>query len=198
VALRRRVFFDVSFFQEFFAMIRMRTLLVLLMSVWLAACAGRSGTTVDDDVFDGVGADGSATSRGIGDGSLGQGSEFGGDGVPGPRGGVLDGRVIYFDFDRSDIRGEYTEMLQAHGRYLASNPNARLRLEGHTDERGSREYNIGLGERRAQAVRRVLMLQGVQGSQLITVSYGEERPAVIGSDEEAFALNRRVELIYTQ
>ena len=180
-------------------MIPMRTLLVLLMSVWLAACAGRSGTTVDDEVFDGMPADDSgATSRGIGEGSLGQGSEFGGDGVPGPRGGVLDSRVIYFDFDRSDIRAEYTDMLESHGRYLASNPNARLRLEGHTDERGSREYNIGLGERRAQAVRRVLMLQGVQGSQLITVSYGEERPAVIGSDEEAHALNRRVELIYTQ
>lgn len=180
-------------------MIRMRSLLVVLMSVWLAACAGRSGTTVDDEVFDGVAAgDSGAVSRGIGEGSLGQGSEFGGDGVTGPSGGVLDSRVVYFDFDRSDIRAEYTDMLQAHGRYLASNPNARLRLEGHTDERGSREYNIGLGERRAQAVRRVLMLQGVEGGQLITVSFGEERPAVIGSDEEAYALNRRVELIYTQ
>jgi len=179
-------------------MIPMRTLLVLLMSVWLAACAGRSGTTVDDEIFDSMPGDSGAVSRGVGDGTLGQGSEFGGEGVPGPRGGVLDSRVIYFDFDRSEIRPEYSEMLQAHGRYLASNRNARLRLEGHTDERGTREYNIGLGERRAQAVRRVLTLQGVDSGQLITVSYGEERPAVIGSDEEAHALNRRVELIYTQ
>ena len=180
-------------------MIRMRSLLVVLMSLWLAACAGRSGTTVDDEVFDGMPAgDSGAVSRGIGEGSVDQGSEFGGAGLPGPSGGVLDSRVIYFDYDRSEIRSEYTDMLQSHGRYLASNPSARLRLEGHTDERGSREYNIGLGERRAQAVRRVLMLQGVEGGQLITVSFGEERPAVIGSDEEAYALNRRVELIYTQ
>jgi peptidoglycan-associated lipoprotein len=76
------------------------------------------------------------------------------------------------------------------------NPNAQIRLEGHTDERGSREYNIGLGERRAQAVRRVLMLQGATANQLSTVSYGEERPAATGSDEEAWRLNRRVELAY--
>jgi len=71
-----------------------------------------------------------------------------------------------------------------------------VRLEGHTDERGSREYNIGLGERRAQAVRRALMLQGASANQLSTVSYGEERPAATGSDEESWRLNRRVELVY--
>jgi peptidoglycan-associated lipoprotein len=87
-------------------------------------------------------------------------------------------------------------MLTAHGRYLAGNPRAQVRLEGHADERGSREYNIGLGERRAQAVRRVLMLQGATAQQLSTVSYGEERPAQTGSDDEAWRLNRRVELVY--
>src|SRR5690606_25463997 len=92
-------------------------------------------------------------------------------------------RVIYFDFDSSDIRGEYVDVIAAHGRFLAGNANVRVRLEGHTDERGSREYNIGLGERRAQTVRRALTLQGVQESQIATVSYGEERPAAAGSDE---------------
>jgi len=89
-------------------------------------------------------------------------------------------------------------MLEAHARFLASNPNAQVRLEGHTDERGSREYNIGLGERRAQSVRRVLMLQGATAAQVSTVSYGEERPApgATGSDEESWRLNRRVELVY--
>jgi peptidoglycan-associated lipoprotein len=87
-------------------------------------------------------------------------------------------------------------MLAAHGAYLAANTNVQLRLEGHADERGSREYNIGLGERRAQAVRRILMLQGATAAQLTTVSYGEERPAVFGSDEESYTLNRRVELVY--
>jgi len=77
-------------------------------------------------------------------------------------------------------------------------PTARVRLEGHTDERGSREYNIGLGERRAQTVRRALLVQGVAEAQITTVSYGEERPAVEGSDEAAYAQNRRVELVYAQ
>ena len=104
--------------------------------------------------------------------------------------------VIYFDYDQADIRPEFNELLAAHGRQLVRNPNMNLRLEGHTDERGSREYNIGLGERRAQAVRRVLTLQGVAASQLTTVSYGEERPAQTGSDEESWRLNRRVELVY--
>jgi peptidoglycan-associated lipoprotein len=104
--------------------------------------------------------------------------------------------VVYFDYDQADIRPEFNAQLQAHGQFLAQNGNATLRLEGHADERGSREYNIGLGERRAQAVRRVLMLQGAQAGQLTTVSYGEERPAQTGSDEEAWRLNRRVELVY--
>jgi peptidoglycan-associated lipoprotein len=104
--------------------------------------------------------------------------------------------VLYFDYDQADIKPEYNAMLEAHARFLASNPNAQVRLEGHTDERGSREYNIGLGERRAQAVRRVLQLQGAGAQQLTTVSYGEERPAATGSDEESWRLNRRVELVY--
>jgi peptidoglycan-associated lipoprotein len=104
--------------------------------------------------------------------------------------------VIYFDFDQSDIRAEFNDVLAAHGQYLATNGGARLRLEGHADEQGSREYNIGLGERRAQAVRQILLLQGVPASQLSTISYGEERPAAFGSDEQSYSLNRRVELVY--
>lgn len=106
--------------------------------------------------------------------------------------------VIYFEFDQIEIRPEFGSTLAAHAQYLAQNPGAQLRLEGHADERGSREYNIGLGERRAQAVRRALLLQGASAGQLSTVSYGEERPAASGSDEEAFSLNRRVELVYRQ
>ena len=109
---------------------------------------------------------------------------------------ALAQRVIYFDFDNADIRAEYRDVVAAHAAYLATSPNMKVRLEGHADERGSREYNIGLGERRAQAVRRALMLQGTGDGQLVTVSYGEERPAVTGSDEAAWAKNRRVELVY--
>jgi peptidoglycan-associated lipoprotein len=105
-------------------------------------------------------------------------------------------RIIYFDYDKSDIRPEYNQLLTEHARAMTRNASIKVRLEGHTDERGSREYNIGLGERRAQAVRRALLLQGVAEAQLGTVSYGEEKPAVAGSVEEAWAKNRRVELVY--
>ena len=117
-------------------------------------------------------------------------------GALGPDGPLGSQRVIYFDFDSSDIRNEYVDVIAAHGKFLAANATVRVRLEGHTDERGSREYNIGLGERRAQTVRRALALQGVQESQITTVSYGEERPAAAGSDESAYSKNRRVEIVY--
>lgn len=119
-----------------------------------------------------------------------------GVGVAGPTQGQLANRVIYFDFDSSDVKSDYNDLITAHARYLSSNPTIRVRLEGNTDERGSREYNIGLGERRAQAVRRALMLQGVSESQLTTVSYGEERPAITGHTEDAWSKNRRVEIVY--
>jgi len=114
----------------------------------------------------------------------------------GPQGGRLAERIVYFDFDSSEIKGAGTDVVGAHAKYLAGNPATRVRLEGHTDERGSREYNIGLGERRAQAVRRALLLQGASDAQISTVSYGEERPAVAGHDEAAWAKNRRVEIVY--
>ncbi len=101
---------------------------------------------------------------------------------------LLQNLVVYFDYDQADIRPEFNALLQAHGQFLASNPNAQVRLEGHADERGSREYNIGLGERRAQAVRRVLMLQGATANQLSTVSYGEERPAADRQRRRSVAL----------
>jgi len=110
--------------------------------------------------------------------------------------GLLAKHIVYFDFDKSDIKPEFVEIITAHARNLSAHPNLKMRLEGNTDERGTREYNIGLGERRAQAVRRSLMLQGVAESQLTTVSFGAERPAVAGDDEAAWAQNRRVEMVY--
>jgi peptidoglycan-associated lipoprotein len=112
------------------------------------------------------------------------------------QGGLLGRKVIYFNFDSSEIRAEFAEVIAAHAVQLAKKSALRLTLEGNTDERGAREYNIGLGERRAQAVRRALMLHGAPEAQLNTVSFGEERPAVEGEDEAAWAQNRRVELLY--
>src|SRR5690242_21950022 len=106
------------------------------------------------------------------------------------------GMTIYFDYDKAEIKPEFVPVVAAHAKFLNDNTARKVRLEGHTDERGSREYNIGLGERRAQAVRRALMLQGAQAGQITTVSYGEERPAASGSDEESWRLNRRVEIVY--
>lgn len=109
---------------------------------------------------------------------------------------LLGQRTLYFDFDKSDIRPEFVDIIEAHARNLARNPSQRIVLEGHCDERGSREYNIGLGERRAHAVRRALLLQGVGAGQVSTISYGEERPADPGHNEAAWSRNRRVEIVY--
>ena len=106
--------------------------------------------------------------------------------------------VVYFDYNSSEIPQEYLAVVSANAAYLVKYPTARLRLEGNTDERGSREYNIGLGERRAQTVRRAMLAKGVADGQMTTVSYGEERPAVPGHDEAAYAQNRRVEFVYAQ
>ena len=105
-------------------------------------------------------------------------------------------KVIYFDFDQSEIRPEYYPALRAHAEYLIQNTQLSLVIEGHADERGSREYNVALGERRAQSVVRFLEAEGVGGNQLRDVSYGEERPSVSGYGEAVWSQNRRVELVY--
>lgn len=109
---------------------------------------------------------------------------------------VLAGRIVYFDFDSSKVGGDYIELVQHHGKYLAANPKVNVRLEGHTDERGTREYNVALADRRAQAVERLLIFQGASSDQITIISYGEEKPMNLGHDEEAWSLNRRVELVY--
>ncbi len=104
--------------------------------------------------------------------------------------------ILYFDFDQADLRPQYGDLLARHANKLSNNSRTKVRLEGHADERGSREYNIGLGERRAQAVRRMLLIQGAASNQISTVSFGEERPAAMGSDEDSWQQNRRVEIKY--
>ena len=108
----------------------------------------------------------------------------------------LADRIIYFEFDSAKISDQSLAVLEAHGNFIASNGEVSVRLEGHSDERGSREYNIALGDRRAQSVRRVLLFQGASVDQIETVSYGEEQPALLGHTEEAWSRNRRVELVY--
>lgn len=105
-------------------------------------------------------------------------------------------RVVYFDLDQSNIRSEAQEILSCHARYLSGRSQARVTLEGHADERGSREYNLGLGERRGNATRDALTSAGAGSDQLTVVSYGEERPTCTSSDESCWQQNRRVEIVY--
>ena len=166
--------------------------LILLTAATLSLAACKSDPVVPAD----TGPTETSAGSGVSTERIGGGGDVGVSTLSARDRELVRTLVIYFDYDQADIRPEFNELLAAHGRQLVANPNMNLRLEGHTDERGSREYNIGLGERRAQAVRRVLTLQGVAASQLPTVSYGEERPAQTGSDEESWRLNRRVELVY--
>ena len=108
----------------------------------------------------------------------------------------LSQRIIYFDYDSSEIAAEYRSTVEAHAAFLAANPSLTVSLEGHADERGSREYNLALGERRAQSVKRQMVLLGAAAAQIRTTSYGEERPVVDGHDEGSWSQNRRVEIIY--
>ena len=105
--------------------------------------------------------------------------------------------MIYFDFDKSTVRPEYRGIVSAHAAYAAAHTSARVTLEGHADERGTREYNLGLGERRGNAVSGLMSAQGSRGSQLTVVSYGEERPTCRVSDDGCWSQNRRVEIVYT-
>lgn len=111
-------------------------------------------------------------------------------------GPVGSSRVIYFDYDSFAIKPEFQGAIEAHAKFLAANKARRLAIEGHTDERGGREYNLALGQRRAEAVRRALGLLGVTDTQVEAVSFGKEKPVAIGSDEESLAKNRRAELSY--
>lgn len=173
-----------------------RVLPLLLAVALAAACTAPQKPT--DEGTGGTAVAGSGTSQsGVNDGSMGKGSNLGGGALGGPNASA-ENRVIYFAYDSYDVKPDYNAIIAANGKYLQANPKARVRLEGHTDERGSREYNIGLGERRAQAVRKAFLLQGASPDQVATVSYGEERPAAVGNDEDAWSLNRRVEIVYIQ
>jgi peptidoglycan-associated lipoprotein len=174
---------------------RKSLMVVMLASVLaLAACSNKS--KVKAPASGSTGETVSSTGTDSQSAGIGANDEPGQNGRNGPQDALGQQRVIYFDFDRSDIKPEFVDVIAAHGRFAANNPSAKIRLEGHTDERGSREYNIGLGERRSQTVKRALLLQGVQEAQISTVSYGEERPAVSDTSEEAYAKNRRVEIVY--
>lgn len=110
--------------------------------------------------------------------------------------GILINRSVYFDFDSYTIKDEFRAVVEAHGKFLAGNPNRKVIIQGHTDERGGSEYNLALGQKRAEAVRRAMSLAGATDTQMEAVSFGKEKPKVTGSNDEAWAQNRRADIVY--
>lgn len=169
---------------------------ILALAAFLSGCA--SGVKLNDvPVEDRSASANSVQSRGVGEAAPGgvasvntgdqAGSGIGPAGTP---------HTVYFDYDSFVVRADARPVLEAHARFLQANSQRKVTLEGHTDERGGREYNLALGQKRAEAVRRALTLLGVADSRIEAVSYGKEKPADAGQDEAAFAKNRRVEIRY--
>ncbi len=178
----------------------------LMLAGSLAACSPenvKDGDAADnsDQQNQNQNADGAQTGGLNGDGTNG-GTALNGEVVSYEKAAINDvnsvlaEKVIYFDFDSDQISADYQELIAHHGKYLASNPDMSVRLEGHADERGSREYNVALAHRRAQSVRRLVLFEGVNAEQVEIISYGEEKPVALGHDDESWRLNRRVELVY--
>jgi peptidoglycan-associated lipoprotein len=110
---------------------------------------------------------------------------------------ILSKRSVYFDFDRYDVKDEYRPLVEAHARYLRENPGAKVLIQGNADERGSREYNVGLGQRRSDSVKRMMTLLGAREAQIESVSLGEEKPSCVEHNEECWAKNRRGDLLHS-
>ena len=181
-------------------------LLIIAPFVFLTACAttgdddaGSDGTaaSVEDRTGDGgyEGQTGGYNESGMSDGSAMNGQSSGGDSLSDPN-SPLSVRTIYFEYDSVTINSNGQSALNAHAEYLSLNPDKTMIVEGHTDEQGTREYNLSLGERRSQAVADFLTASGVQGQQIEVRSYGEENPVALDHSDSAWQLNRRVEILY--
>lgn len=193
-----------------------KTLLALAIStLMLSACSDtdEKDASLTDGSQNAISGINDASTSGLDKGNGMNGSALNGSGMNGVNGGngdyastlgpefndpnnPLSKRTVYFMLDSSEVMPDFIPVIAAHAQYLIANPGQRLVLEGNADERGSREYNIALGEQRSKSVAGLMKAQGVSDSQLDLVSYGEEKPAVIGSDESAWERNRRVEIVY--
>ncbi len=177
-----------------------RLIFITSLTVILTACSSTSERGDSAAVEDRGNASGSSSTSGSESGSAttfgtGTDARSGMSALDDPT-SPLSVRILYFDYDSSEVLPAYREVLEAHANYLVQNPNITISLEGHADERGSREYNLALGERRSQSAKRHMMLFGPASSQIRATSYGEERPIADGHNDEAWSQNRRVEIIY--
>jgi peptidoglycan-associated lipoprotein len=173
-----------------------RVFLAAALAAALAGCA--SGVKLDDvPVVDRSGTAVAPGGPGAGGGGATTVPQVRADEVPGSVTGPVNvSRLVYFDYDSYTIKPEFQSLIESHARFLKQNGRRHIVIEGHTDERGGREYNLALGQRRSEAVRRALELLGVGDNQVEAVSFGKEKPAVQGGDESAWAQNRRAEIAY--
>lgn len=158
----------------------------------LALVAGCSSTKLDDSATTGAGA-GGAGAGGAASGVAPVTIDPNAQTAAGPVGVA---RIVYFDYDSYTIKPEFQSLIDGHARFLKANAQRRISIEGHTDERGGSEYNLALGQKRSEAVRRALTLLGVNDAQIEAVSFGKEKPAVQGTGEDVWAQNRRAEIVY--
>lgn len=181
-----------------------KIIFVTVLALSIAACGER--IKPDDET---TGDSGSASgAEGATSGGLGGASGTGGTALEGGKlvsyekdaindpDNVLSEKIVYFAFDSNTVGDDYIELVKHHGKYLSFNTGASVRLEGHADERGTREYNVALAEKRAQAVKQLMLYEGAGNDQISIVSYGEEKPVAFGHDDESMSLNRRVEIVY--
>ena len=182
-------------------LVKLQRLVLITAVITLAACG--TSTKLDVPVVDKQGtkvAPPATPASGVGDGSdVGQRAVTPGniDTTTGSAAGPANvAKVIYFDYDSYTIKPEFQSALDAHAKFMSTNKTRKMAIEGHTDDRGGREYNLALGQKRSEAVRRALALLGVTDAQIEAVSFGKEKPAKAGSDEASWALNRRAEINY--
>ncbi len=187
-----------------------KSLLAMAVAVTLLSACGEDDkdASLTDGTQNSVSGINDASTNGLNNGSGADGSQMNGAGGYGSGGAgnlgpefsdpnnPLSKQTIYFMLDSSQVQEDFVPVIAAHSQYLASHANQHIVLEGHGDERGSREYNIALGEQRAKTVANMMKVQGVSEGQIEVVSYGEEKPAAFGHDESSWELNRRVEVVY--
>lgn len=184
-----------------------KLLLLCVVAISLTACGDRIKPDEDTKVVDDTSTEKDNVDGAIA-GGIDGGAGLGGEALAGGKlvsyeknaindaNNVLSEKVVYFAFDSNEVADDFIELVKHHGKYLSFNVDASVRLEGHADERGTREYNVALAERRAQSVKQLMLYEGAANDQISIISYGEEKPIAFGHDEESMSLNRRVEIVY--
>ncbi|MBS0485162.1 MAG: peptidoglycan-associated lipoprotein Pal [Proteobacteria bacterium] len=171
----------------------MRKILGISLIVLLSACASQTTQPEVDDLAAGSGAGGGMSSSDLGGSAGGRPGYFSQLNDPNS---ILSQRSVYYDYDSYIVKGEYRELVLSHARFLRDNPTANVILQGNTDDRGSREYNLALGQRRADSVKNMMTLAGARDAQIESVSLGEEKPRALGQGEAVWSQNRRTDILY--